>query len=241
VIFFKKINIWLRIAGVALLTLYSAIRVILILSRNKEKYRTQAIFWGSNILRIFGIKLEISGLDLLIPDNTYIFASNHCSLFDIPVMFSAFRDHNYVIMYKQELEKIPIFGSSLKVSPFISVDRADPRNAMASIEKTLQQMKDRDCPIIFPEGTRSEDGQLQVFKRGAFLLASRSKKPIVPIAIIGTADILRKGTLDIKDKRLVKVVINHPIENTIEMDRKAEKALMDKVHDIIADTINNNL
>ncbi|MFC2130924.1 lysophospholipid acyltransferase family protein [Bacteroidota bacterium] len=223
-----------------LVTAYYAIKVVFFISGNKQKYSKNANCWGANVLRVFGINVDVKGLNHLTPGKTYILASNHSSLLDIPVMFSTFREHNYIIIYKTELEKIPLFGKSLKVSPFVSIDRSDARNAMASIEKTLEQMKGKDCPIIFPEGTRSEDGKLQSFKRGAFLLASRSKKPIVPIAIIGTSDIVRKGTLDVKSRGKVKVIINPPIENSTDMDRVAEKALMEKVHNIIKESIDNN-
>jgi 1-acyl-sn-glycerol-3-phosphate acyltransferase len=225
----NKIKLYYRIGGVVLVTLYAAIRVIFLFPRDKSRYRYFASNWGNGILRIFKVKLEIEGMEKLKKDQTYILASNHASLFDIPIMFSTFEGYNFVIVYKKELEKIPIFGRSLIVSPFIAIDREDPRNAMASIEKTLSQMEDNDCPIIFPEGTRSLDGNLQEFKRGAFLLASRSKKPIVPIAILGSANILRKGTLKVQSNIKVKVVINEPIENKSEMDRIAEKALLQDV------------
>jgi 1-acyl-sn-glycerol-3-phosphate acyltransferase len=203
-------------------------------------YTKAATRWGGHILKIFHVKLEISGLDFLDKNKTYILASNHASLFDIPIMFKTFDGFNFIIIYKKELEKIPILGSSLKHSPFIGIQRENSRNAMTSIQTTLDQMQDNDCPIIFPEGTRSEDGKLQTFKRGAFLLASKSMKPIVPIALIGSSDILPKGTLKIKTNSTVKVVINQPIENHSELDRIAEKKLMNDVYEIIKSTTEKN-
>ena len=148
-------------------------------------------------------------------------------------MFYTFKDFNFIIIYKQELEKIPLFGRSLKVSPFVSINRTDPRNAMQSINQTLNQMQDNDCPIIFPEGTRSKDGKLNEFKRGAFLIASKSSKPIVPICIKGSNEILPKGAFNVKQNSTVVVNITPPIENTKLTDRNSEKALMKKVHNII--------
>jgi 1-acyl-sn-glycerol-3-phosphate acyltransferase len=235
----SKIQLYFRIFLVILATIYAAVRVIFLFSRDKKRYRYFASQWGNNILNIFKVKLDVEGINQLKKDETYILASNHASLFDIPIMFSTFENYNFVIVYKKELEKIPLFGRSLIVSPFISIDREDPRNAMGSIEKTLGQMQDKDCPIIFPEGTRSLDGNLQEFKRGAFLLASRSKKPIVPIAIIGSNNILQKGTLKIQANTAVRVVINQPIENSREMDRIAEKALISEVFNKIKTSLTN--
>lgn len=234
--------LYLRLAAAILLVLYYTFRVIALyfVSRDKQRYRTNASNWGRRMLKVFGVSLDIRGIENLNKDTTYIFASNHASLFDIPILFYGLKDFNFVIMYKQELEKVPIFGWSLKVSPFISVKRSDPRNAMASIEQTLSQMADKDCPIIFPEGTRSYDGKLSSFKRGAFMLASRSKNPIAPIAIIGSNDILKKGTLSVKTHSIVKIVLCPPVEQTGTNDRQGEKQLMEKVHSIIKVAIEQN-
>ncbi len=228
-----------KLSLAVLACLYFSIKVIVIhfFSKDKKKYWINSNKWAKLILSIFNLKLEISGLEKLDKNTTYIFASNHQSLLDIPILFHTLRDFNYVIIYKKELEKVPIFGKNLVISPFISVDRADPRNAMASIETTLSQMKENDSPIIFPEGTRSKDGKLAQFKRGAFLLASRSKKPIVPISIIGSAQVLPKGTLKIKPRSTVKVILHNPIENSQNMDRNDEKLLMNKVHSVIKESI----
>jgi 1-acyl-sn-glycerol-3-phosphate acyltransferase len=222
--------------------MYFAIKVIIqfSLTKNKKSYTINATNWGSGILKIFNVALQIEGLESLKKNETYVLVSNHSSMFDIPILFKTFGGFNFIIIYKKELEKIPIFGSSLRHSPFVSINREDPRNAMGSIQTTLEQMSDNDCPIVFPEGTRSEDGKLQSFKRGAFLLASKSKKPIVPIAIIGSSDILPKGSFHVKGNSRVKVIINNPVENEKELDRISEKQLMSDVFNKIKSTIEEN-
>jgi len=238
----NKISLYIRLSAVILLTVYTALKVSIytFLNENKQKYRRDASIWGDRILKIFSVKTEVSGLENLSKDNTYILVSNHSSLFDIPILFSIFSGFNFVIVYKKELEKIPIFGLSLKASPFISIVREDPRKALQAIEKTLSQMEENDCPIVFPEGTRSKDGNLGSFKRGAFMMASRSHKPIVPIAIIGSADILPKGSLKVKSNSLVKVIIEKPITYDKVSDRVAEKELMATVYNQIKTNIENN-
>ncbi|MFH1050666.1 MAG: lysophospholipid acyltransferase family protein [bacterium] len=238
----NKIRTYYKLFLAVIVVIYFAIKVqlIYIFSKDKRRYWKNSTKWGTLILKVFNINVEIAGLEKLDKNTTYIFASNHQSLLDIPILFYSLQDFNYVIMYKKELEKIFLFGRNMKISPFIAVDRADPRNAMASIETTLKQMKENDCPVIFPEGTRSLDGKLANFKRGAFLLASRSKMPIVPIAIIGSSDVLPKGTLKIKTRSTVKVVFNAPVENDKDMDRNDERELMNKVHTIIKSSIEEN-
>jgi len=238
----NKITTYYKLFLAVLVVIYFAIKVqiIHIYSKDKHRYWRNSTKWATLMLKVFNIQVDIIGLENLNKNGTYIFSSNHQSLLDIPILFFVLKDFNYIIIYKKELEKVPVFGRNLVISPFVSVDRADPRNAMASIEATLNQMKENDCPIIFPEGTRSKDGKLADFKRGAFMLASRSKKPIVPIAIIGSSDVLPKGTLRIKTKSTVKVIINAPVENNGESGRSDEKVLMSKVHSIIKESIEKN-
>lgn len=238
----NKISLYIRLLAVVLLTIYTAFKVSIysFFAKNKQRYRNDASIWGNRILNIFSVELKIKGLENLKKDTTYILVSNHSSLFDIPILFSTFTGFNFVIVYKKELEKIPIFGLALKASPFIPIVREDPRKALQAIEKTLSQMEDNDCPIVFPEGTRSKDGNLGTFKRGAFMMASRSGKPIVPISIIGSADILPKGSLKVKTNALVKVVIKKPITYDKELDRVAEKELMATVYNQIKTNIEDN-
>ncbi len=223
-----KIRNLSAIAILASGTVYYATKVVInaIVSRNGEKYLKNAVAWSKFILKTFKINLKVRGLENLNPNETYIFASNHSSYFDIPILFYALKQFRFAIIYKKELEKIPAMGQALKVSPFIPVERFSLRGALESVEKTLSLMKENDSPIIFPEGTRSKDGKLGKFKRGAFLIASRSKKPIVPIAIKGASDILPRGSFDVKMNSEAEVVIGKPIEKTPK-NKKEELEIME--------------
>jgi 1-acyl-sn-glycerol-3-phosphate acyltransferase len=135
-------------------------------------------------------------------------------------------------MYKKELEKIPFMGWALKSSPFISVNRSDPRNAMAGLEEALKSVQEDVSVVIFPEGTRSKDGSLGAFKRGAFVLASRSGKTIIPITIVGTNKILPSNSFDFT-RGQVKLIIGKPITAGNIVDRSDEKELMNSVRSTI--------
>ncbi len=187
--------------------------------------------WAKIILFFSGVKVKIKGKELLSTDSSYIFVSNHSSLYDIPIMISAL-DYNLRIIYKKELQKVPIFGWGLSKTPYIPIEREDPRKAMGSLDKALEAIKEGDSVIVYPEGTRSKDGKIQAFKRGAFLLAARAGKPIVPITIIGSWAIKPPNRKIIYSSE-VQLIIHQPILNE-GLTKEAEKKLMDKIYAIIA-------
>ncbi len=114
-----------------------------------------------------------------------IYASNHISLLDAPALLAAL-PKGVRFMYKQEIERVPIFGRALAKSPFIAVNRGNSREATGSYYQAANDIASGSSVLLFPEGTWSPDGELLPFKRGAMLLALRSGKPIVPVAIWGT-------------------------------------------------------
>jgi len=229
---------YLKIIAIALVTIMDTFKVLVILSfKGEKRFHQSAKNWARCLLSIIGVDLRVMGAEKINPNQSYIFIANHSSLLDIPVLQSAL-DNDFRIIYKKELEKIPIFGYGLKKSPYIAVVRDDPRESMTSIENAINTIKQGASVLIFPEGTRSPDGELQEFKRGAFLLASRSQKTIVPIAIIGTNKLLPSKKFDIR-KGKVSLIIGEPIQNEIK-SRSDEKELMAKVHSIIKQMIEIN-
>jgi len=149
--------------------------------------------WSRELLEISKVNVKVIGLEKLDPNESYIFASNHASLMDIPVLLASI-PHNANIMYKHELEKVPYWGKTLGLSPFISVDRSSAVKAKKSLNNSVERLTQGQSLIIFPEGTRSLDGSIGEFKRGAFSAASVSKKEIVPVALKGTGALMEKGS-----------------------------------------------
>ncbi len=188
--------------------------------------------WSNFLLKLYGIKCKVTGLEKLDPNKTYVYVCNHSSLFDIPVVLASLKD-NVRIMYKKELEKIPFFGYGLKKSNFIAVTRSNPRNAMASIEEAVRTVKENASVLVFPEGTRSVDGKLGSFKRGAFILASRSEKEIVPVAIQGTSVILPSKSFRAQGGDVI-VNIGYPMSFLYSDDRAAENRFMNEVRDEVS-------
>ncbi len=218
--------------------MYTIAAIVAIRIKGEHIFHKLAHSWSGILLKIVGIKVELIGAEQLDRNMSYIYVANHSSLFDIPVLLYSLND-NARIMYKEELEKIPLFGYGLKKSPFISIVRTDPRNAMTAVDTAAKSIRDGDSVIIFPEGTRSEDGNLGEFKRGAFLLAAKSGKTIVPVTIIGSSKILAKGKKYFK-KGTVKMIIDSPIKN--ESDSKENQLkLMKEIKEIMLRNLNNNL
>ncbi len=156
-----------------------------------------AVPWAKGILRACGVKVELLGRENVDPGEPRIYVTNHQSYFDIFVLLSSLPvDFKFIL--KQELMRIPILGFTMKRARYIAIDRSNPRSAARSINSAAEKIRQGASVVVFPEGTRSEDGRLQPFKRGAFLLALKSGCPVVPVAIKGTNEIVPKGSLRVR-------------------------------------------
>ena len=177
------------------------------------------------------MKVSVLGYENIDPMKPYIFVSNHASMFDIPTVFMALQG-NVNIVFKKELTYVPVWGWALRYGHFIMIDRSNPREAMASIERAAQSIRNGSSVILFPEGTRTPDGKLQPFKRGAFSLAAKAGVPVVPLTINGTFAIMPKGSFYIKPAN-ISVILGNPI-STLELNGKdGELELMEHVHQVI--------
>ena len=169
--------------------------------------------WSKLLLFISGIPYTVNGLDHLDPDQQYVFTANHESAFDILLVYAAL-PHKLVFLAKTELKKIPFLGWAMVLGKHIFVDRKNHKAALASMDIAKDSLKKYPRSImIFPEGTRSLDGQMKPFKRGGTVLAIETGLPIVPVAICGTFDVIKKGSFNIYPKT-IGLVIGHPVPTT---------------------------
>jgi 1-acyl-sn-glycerol-3-phosphate acyltransferase len=196
-----------------------------------------ARWWSWLILKTTGVRVEISGLERLIAGNTYIFVSNHQSHYDTPVIFNSL-PFQLRIIAKESLSRFPILGWHLKRGGHLFVDRRNPDRA-GILNRWRALVSEGLSLIIYAEGTRSPDGHVARFKAGSFLLAIQAGLPIVPLAVIGTRDVMPKGRLRTEPGD-VRLVIHDPIQPPVLEAPTVQdaKALADRVHAIVADTVN---
>jgi 1-acyl-sn-glycerol-3-phosphate acyltransferase len=188
--------------------------------------------FSKGVLLISGVKLVVTGLENINPLGTYVFVSNHSSQFDIPaVQFAA--PVRVSIIYKKEINRIPLFGWQMMLGPYIVIDRKNAEKAVASIQKAKRLMDNKKISVhIFAEGTRSKTGEIQPFKRGAFYLASKVGYPIIPVTINGASEILPKGKLNIKSGTM-HIHFDKPISSANLHTRQDEIDLMETVRNKI--------
>ncbi len=165
---------------------------IYVVIRNDAFFYATARIWAKCMCKLGNVRLTIRGNNTTQPEPC-IYICNHRSLFDIPCVLASITD-DIRIMYKHELNRIPVFGWILALSPFIAVNRADAKDAVASIDMAVEQIREGASVLLFPEGTWSTSRNVLPFKRGAVVLAARSGKQVIPVAISGTEKIVPPDT-----------------------------------------------
>lgn len=168
--------------------------------------------WCQSSARGLDIEIDVSGLEN-VPQGVFVYCSNHQSVLDILVL-GAVLPGDFKWAAKRSLMKIPFLGWHLQLAGHVPVDRTvGSRAAAEAIARFEQVLRNGKPLLVFPEGTRSEDGMLRQFKNGGFYAAVRAGVPVVPVAIEGTHLLMKKGAIDTGDgrMRLVRVRIGAPL------------------------------
>lgn len=152
--------------------------------------------WAKGILKVAGVKVIVHGQEKLRKDQPYIFISNHQGAFDILAGVVAIPVTMRFIA-KKELFRIPIFAQGMRAVGMIPIDRGNSEQARRSLEEAAQTLQKGVSVLIFPEGTRSLDGNIKPFKKGGFVLALKSGLPIMPMVFSGSLNILRKKSIKV--------------------------------------------
>jgi 1-acyl-sn-glycerol-3-phosphate acyltransferase len=192
-----------------------------------------ARLWSRLILTTTGVRVRVDGLDRLTPGRTYIFVANHQSHYDTPVVFSAL-PYQLRIIAKESLARFPVLGWHLKRGGHLFVDRQHPDRA-GILHRWRALVSEGLSLIIYAEGTRSADGHTARFKAGSFMLAIEAALPIVPLAIVGTRQVMPKGRLRTEPAD-VELIVHEPIAPpAIDAPTTQDaKALADRVHAVVA-------
>jgi 1-acyl-sn-glycerol-3-phosphate acyltransferase len=178
-------------------------------AHGKSAYRLSQL-WTALLLRLGGVVLKVTGSEHIDPSQQYVFMVNHQSNLDIPILVQSLRSFQLRWIAKRELLWIPFFGWAMWASRHITVDRADPLDAIRSLKRAKERIAAGISIVVFPEGTRSRDGKLLRFKKGGFLLAAQSSRPIVPITINGSRQVLPAGAWHLRSGT-IEVTISQPI------------------------------
>jgi 1-acyl-sn-glycerol-3-phosphate acyltransferase len=226
------------ILWVVLSTLVLAILAIIIsfFSRTGNSVHLIARIWGRGILFVSRIKVSVQGLANVDPSRSYIYMSNHQSNFDIPVLL-AHLPIQFRWLAKAELFKIPIFSRAMRGAGYVRIDRFNRESAIESLKQAAAKMKDGVSVMIFPEGTRSRDGNIRPFKKGGFVMAVDTGIPIVPVILQGTWPIMAKSSWRINTGE-VSLLIEKPIDTT-GYTRETKDELIETVRSVICRSFEN--
>ena len=195
----------------AVLTMFTAIFTVCTVHwRNAEFVHKVQQFWSRSFFWLMFLPVSVDGTEHIQPNQSYVFVSNHQSMFDVwlvygwlPVIFKW--------LMKAELRKVPFVGTGCKAAGHIFIDRRNAKAAMESLKEVEKQLTNGVCTVIFPEGTRTATGEMGRFKRGAFQIAIDLGLPVIPLSLSGCFDIMPKGALTVR-RHAAHMHIGEPID-----------------------------
>jgi len=191
--------------------------------------------WSACILAAAGVRLHVEGAEQIDHRREHFFVGNHQSLFDIPIIAAVTRGR-VRFLAKRSLFRIPVFGWILLAHDFVSIDRSSARKTVASLAEMAKRLKKRPVSLlVFPEGTRTRDGTITPFKRGAIQVCKRTGLPVVPIAVDGSMRIHLRDTKRIRAGD-VRVRLGEPIPVDEVAETSADELtarLENEIHDML--------
>lgn len=172
-------------------------------------------------------RVKIEGQENILPNQSYVFAANHSSVFDIVVLL-AYLPIQFRWLAKESLFKMPVWGWCMTWAGYIPLNRTNAREGLKSLNQAAEQIRNGKSVIVFPEGTRSDDGKIGEFKRGVFTLAAKAGQPIIPVAISGANRVMPARSLSLHPGKKIKVILC-PAIPVKGKDRKEQVRLMAEV------------
>jgi len=230
-------TLWTTVVALAALAWWGT-RVLIEAARKRkpgEWYVAVTRRWARSVIWASGCPVMVHGREHIHDGVPQVVASNHISWFDVFALASVI-EVPYHFVAKKELLKIPLFGAALEGAGHITIDRSNRERAIESLRQAGEKIRrSPGAVVIFPEGTRSRNGRLQPFKKGAFVLAAESGVAIVPTAITGSFEIMRKGSWRISPRTIhVHFLPPIPAEQVNEVGAGGVEPLMDLVRSRIA-------
>lgn len=208
--------------------------VMLLFARSRTVSRCTGVPWARLMARITPMRVDVEGRENVDPGQSYVIVSNHQSQYDIFVLYGWLGiDFKWVM--KKELRAVPGIGVACDRLGHIYIDRSSHAAAIEALEHAKQRIVDGTSVLFFPEGTRSRDGRLKRFKKGAFRMAQDLGLPILPVTVAGTRDILPPGSIDLRPGS-ARLVIHPPVPaRDLAVDDLT--AIMDRVGETVASAL----
>jgi 1-acyl-sn-glycerol-3-phosphate acyltransferase len=191
-----------------------------------------ARFWSWLIMKTILSPVKVTGLDKIDTSKAHVYAVTHASALDIPVLYVNL-PFEFRILFKKELLSYPIVGWHLRRSGQVCIDQQKPTRSIAHIRSAVKSLQAGMPLVIFPEGGRTPDGEIKPFMPGAFYLAIKAQVDIVPVALVGTYELLPMNTYHIKSRPL-EMRVGEPI-STAGYSLREMEALSEKVHQAMED------
>lgn len=228
-----RLHYWwsLFVAGTLLGILGPPILIIAWILNKHDLVYPVATFGGKNWLRLSGVKIKVTGLELLDPKQTYVFVSNHRSYLDTATLF-VYLGRRIGLLAKKELLKVPVLGVGMGFVNVMAIDRSNRESAIRTTEAAAKRIQSGVSFAVFVEGTRALPGELLPFKKGAFYMARQTGVPVVPVAIRHSDELMGKGTGEAKAGTM-EVVIMRPVETSgLETDEDINNLIATVRHSI---------
>jgi 1-acyl-sn-glycerol-3-phosphate acyltransferase len=186
-------------------------------------------------LALSGLSLVVEGVGHIQRNRAAVYAVNHTSNVEPPILFHVLHElfPRLRILYKAELRKLPVLVRAFDLAGFVPLERGNRDQSLPAIERAAEALTEGNSFLIFPEGTRSRTGELLPFKKGGFIMAIKAQAPIVPVAIQGAPNAMRKGSLLIKPVT-INVRIGEPVETTGMTMNDRDRLMGDVRHRVAA-------
>ena len=232
-----RLHYWwsLFVAGALLLIFGPPAIGIAWLLRKRELVYPWAEFGARNWLRLSGARVRVRGKELLDPNQTYVFISNHRSYLDTATLF-LYTGRRIGLLAKKELLKVPILGYGMGFVNVMAIDRSNRERALKTTQEATDRIRSGISFGVFAEGTRAKPGELLPFKKGAFYMAAQAGVPIVPVALKNTDVLMGKGT-GVAKSGVIEIVFLAPVCTENAKSDEQVNQLVKQVHSLVAEEL----